>query len=105
MGKDLFKILPMKRLTAFKENVQKLLGDELIDKSFPLLGCELGPLARSAICVTKRAVHAAGLGDADRQFERLFEFGDALGCNRVSNSHGFVHVATFCIECRKLIGP
>src|SRR5690606_22561221 len=87
MGQDFFEICPMEGLATFKEYMQEFFCDELIDKALPLLGRELRALARSAICITKLAVHAASLGDADCQFERLFKLGDALGCSHVPNAN------------------
>jgi hypothetical protein len=56
--------------------MEEFLGDELIDKCFPLFRRELGPFAGAAISIAELAIHIASLSDAHGQFERLVEFGN-----------------------------
>ncbi len=83
VGENLLEIGPMKRLATLEENMEKFFGDELVDKCLPLFCRELRPFARAAIGITELAVHIAGLGNADGEFEGLVEFRDLLPFRRL----------------------
>jgi hypothetical protein len=76
VSENFLEIRPMKGLTTFEENMEEFLGDELVDKCFPLFRRELGPFASAAISIAELAIHIASLSDAHGQFERLVEFGN-----------------------------
>src|SRR5690606_11048746 len=105
VGENVLEIRPVKRLASFKEDMDEFFGDELVYESFPLLGRELGTFARATVRVAKLAVHAASLGDADRQLERLFESRNASRLMCAVKSDQFVHPLTSFSVSAMFTGP